>query len=385
MGKLLWPLMALMLLVVLTGCDPAQASTAGSGPPSCSDKGVLQGDLGNAPDGLKQAADGIAGALLDANNVKSSDINCAVLLALARHATNFGRDQSGHATSGCGVPDSVVKQVDTANLEPGGQTMTELGISNEPRTICDWVDAQGNFGFLHYQKGSWDGDAAKAVKQIPDAFSAAQPDPYNPDDAMMVAAVALLDSEKGGKDRKSALSALVGGGQAGNDGASAVLDLVSKSGFESAGSPGGGGGGTNAACAGANNCTPQGFADALLGYPGVNAPVNAANEHAIQAWERAEGGNWNNGASGNPLNTTQREPGSTSMNGVGVQAFHDAAGHTYWYWGIKANGDTLLNGHYGAILAVLKSPDPSPQTQCRRLAGAVATSPWGTSNFSGLC
>lgn len=152
-------------------------------------------------------------------------------------------------------------------------------------------------------------------------------------------------------------------------------------------STGGGGsttsGGPTAACVTANNCSQQGFAAAVFAYIGV--PDTAANAYAMEKWEAAEGGNWNNSARCNPINTTQKEPGSTSMNGVGVQSFTDAGGQTCWYWGVKANGDTLNNGYYGAILSVFKNGSSSTSAQCQALAVAVAGSPWGTSNFESLC
>lgn len=385
MGKLLPLVTGLTVLLLLTGCSTSAGNSNSSSYHACGDQGALQGPLASAPAGLVQAADVVAMMLVAYDNVPSSDVDCALLLALAQHATNFGQQQSGHATSGCGVPDSVVKEVDTSKLEPGGPTMTELGIKNEPRTICDWVDTQGNFGFLHYPKGSWETDAAGAQKQMPEMFGAPHADPYDADESMMVAAQALFTAEKGGQSRQAALQAWLGGDQ---NAASSVLDVVSKSGYETGGPTGGGpagGAGSNAACATAGNCSPQGFADAILTYPGVNAPVTPANESALETWERAEGGNWNNGASGNPLNTTQREPGSTSINSVGVQAFHDTGGHTYWWWGIKANGDTLQNGNYPPILSALRSPAGDAHGQCVKLAGAVGSTPWGTGNFSQDC
>jgi hypothetical protein len=119
----------------------------------------------------------------------------------------------------------------------------------------------------------------------------------------------------------------------------------------------------------------------------------------MEAWEAAEGGGagcpgqpaytapWANspGPPGNPLNTTQTEPGSTNWNSVGVQAFANADGETCWYWGITANADVLLNGLYGNILAVLDNPVSSDYDQCVDLAEAVGDSPWGTGNFSADC
>jgi hypothetical protein len=85
------------------------------------------------------------------------------------------------------------------------------------------------------------------------------------------------------------------------------------------------------------------------------------------------------------MNTTQPEPGSTYWNSVGVQIFRDYSGQTCWYWGIKANGDTLLNGYYTNILNALRAPSSDPRTQCVNLAVAVGSTPWGTGNFSSSC
>jgi hypothetical protein len=163
---------------------------------------------------------------------------------------------------------------------------------------------------------------------------------------------------------------------------------------------------TTQSCGVTDNCTPQTFADAILNYSGVNAPVTAANEYALEVWEEAEGGGagctsaqpantapwaYSPGPAGNPLNTTQTEPGSTSWNSAGVQVFHDGDGNTCWGWGIKANGDVLTtagdsNGlYYTPILNVLKNPSSDNYTQCVNLAQAVGDTPWGTGNFGGDC
>jgi hypothetical protein len=152
-------------------------------------------------------------------------------------------------------------------------------------------------------------------------------------------------------------------------------------------------------CDSTNSCTPQQFSDALLSYPGVDAPVTSANEHAIETWARLEGGGagcpgqpahtapWPNsgGPAGNPLNTTRAEPGSTNWNGIGVQIYHDSSGQTCWYWGIRATGDSLTNGLYDNIISVLDNPSADPVTQCKNVSSAVAASPWGTPSFSSLC
>ena len=149
-------------------------------------------------------------------------------------------------------------------------------------------------------------------------------------------------------------------------------------------------------CTAANSCTPTTFADALLAFPGVNAPRTAANINAIKIWERREGGgkgcpnsppewSYSPGPAGNPLNTTRAEPGSSNYNSVGVQQYRDFAGHTCWYWGLQADGGALTNGLYANIINVLRTPSADNRTQCIRLAQAVGNSPWGTGNFSANC
>ncbi|MGO8683916.1 MAG: hypothetical protein ACLQUT_04985 [Thermoleophilia bacterium] len=115
--------------------------------------------------------------------------------------------------------------------------------------------------------------------------------------------------------------------------------------------------------------TPQTWAGAFMRVAQLtDTPSNLA---AITAWEMAEGGNWNNSATFNPLNTTLPEPGSTSMNWVGVQAY------TSWARGFQATVATLYNGNYTAIIAALKAG-----TSAQAVADAVAASPWGTQQFT---
>ncbi|HEY1618811.1 MAG TPA: hypothetical protein VGG25_14405, partial [Streptosporangiaceae bacterium] len=72
-------------------------------------------------------------------------------------------------------------------------------------------------------------------------------------------------------------------------------------------------------------------------------------------------------------------------NSVGVQIFANADGQTCWYWGVTANAQTLLNGHYQVILNVLDNPSSSNSTQCVDLAQAVGDTPWGTGDFQADC
>ncbi len=117
--------------------------------------------------------------------------------------------------------------------------------------------------------------------------------------------------------------------------------------------------------------TPLTWAKALLQQLGMQ--LTAQNIAAITAWEMAEGGHWHNSAYYNPLNTTMPEPGASSMNSVGVKAY------VSWAQGFAATIATLRNGYYGGILAALRAGNDAIA-----VADAVAASPWGTGNFSGL-
>lgn len=118
--------------------------------------------------------------------------------------------------------------------------------------------------------------------------------------------------------------------------------------------------------------TPSSWARAFLHSDGL--PRTRCNVAAIVAWEHAEGGNWNNTAQANPLNTTKTEPGSWSINSVGVQAYPS------WREGFKANRAALNNGLYGGVLATLRAGDSA-----QAVASAVAASRWGTQPFSANC
>lgn len=118
---------------------------------------------------------------------------------------------------------------------------------------------------------------------------------------------------------------------------------------------------------------PTQFADEVLAGLGIDASkIDVSN---IVRWEQYEGGNWNNTAKYNPLNTTQAEPGSVSFDpnasNPNVQAYVD------WQQGVDATVATLENGNYGNIIDALKTNQDYPS-----FAAAVNTSPWG-SHLSG--
>lgn len=161
---------------------------------------------------------------------------------------------------------------------------------------------------------------------------------------------------------------------------------------------------TPTGCAAAESCSPQTFAEALLGY--INAPVTAANEYTIEMWadeqgvaaacadQTANASTWpaawasgDNTAAGNPLATTLTEPGSYSQpaNTADVQEYVTGSGETCWEWGVIATADTLLYtdspnpDEYGQIVADLDSPSSNEVTQCDDVSAAVAASAWGGS------
>lgn len=135
--------------------------------------------------------------------------------------------------------------------------------------------------------------------------------------------------------------------------------------------PAKGGGGLESPVPLSNHYTPFTWAKALLQQLGL--PLTEQNVAAITAWELAEGGHWHNSAHYNPLNTTMPERGATAMNSVGVKAYLS------WAQGFQATIATLRNGYYTGILAALRAGNDAIA-----VADAVAASPWGTGNFSGL-
>ena len=112
--------------------------------------------------------------------------------------------------------------------------------------------------------------------------------------------------------------------------------------------------------------TPQSFAEEVLTRLGITpTKTNVSN---FVAWEKAEGGNWNNTAAYNPLNTTLKLPGSgaTGTQGnIGV--------YTSWQQGVEATVETLQNGDYGNILQALQKSQGWVS-----FASAVDRSSWGT-------
>jgi hypothetical protein len=115
--------------------------------------------------------------------------------------------------------------------------------------------------------------------------------------------------------------------------------------------------------------TSASWARALLKAGGW--PVTGCNVGAVEGWQRAEGSNpdWRN-----PLDTTQREPGSHAINHVGVQSYPS------WQTGFAATLTTLRNGYYPRVLTALAAGDDA-----QAVANEVAASPWGTEPFQARC
>lgn len=110
--------------------------------------------------------------------------------------------------------------------------------------------------------------------------------------------------------------------------------------------------------------TPQTWAATLLKRLGIQQTPGAVQ--GLVGWAQAEGGNWNNDARFNPLNTTQGAKGARPINSVGVKSYGS------WDQGLEATVQTLRNGRYGVILKALQAGDPS------QLASAIGKTPWGT-------
>ena len=95
----------------------------------------------------------------------------------------------------------------------------------------------------------------------------------------------------------------------------------------------------------------------------LGMPVTRQNLAFLTAWQGREGGT----AAFNPLNTTQPMPGASAYNSVGVRNFLNAQ------QGLNATVKTLQNSYYPAILAALRSGNP---TWNPLLAKNLST--WGT-------
>lgn len=97
----------------------------------------------------------------------------------------------------------------------------------------------------------------------------------------------------------------------------------------------------------------------------LNVPWTLHNRRAFATWMQSEGGSARN----NPLNTTQRMPGSTSYNYVGVQNYPNLDS------GLAATTRTFhTQGQgYDRILAAMRRNDPA-----RKTVRIIGETNWGT-------
>jgi hypothetical protein len=92
-----------------------------------------------------------------------------------------------------------------------------------------------------------------------------------------------------------------------------------------------------------------------------------ASTAKLVAWFDQEGGNWNNSARYNPLNTTLSMPGAGNTGSQG-----NIKVYTSWTQGIEATVKTLKAPAYKSILSTLASGSGAA------FEAAVNASPWGT-------
>lgn len=111
------------------------------------------------------------------------------------------------------------------------------------------------------------------------------------------------------------------------------------------------------------------FSRAVL--QGLGVPVTSGALQAMEGWARAEGGHYHNSARYNPLNTTQKMPGSQTFRSVG-QGAADIGIYRDWGQGVQATVKTLNNGLYGGIISALRKGDPIA------VGHAIDSSRWGT-------
>jgi hypothetical protein len=112
---------------------------------------------------------------------------------------------------------------------------------------------------------------------------------------------------------------------------------------------------------------PTEWADAFL--KALGAKITPTNQAEVVGWEAAEGGNWENSAKYNPLNTTEVTPTSHSVI-TGVQAYQS------WAAGLTATLRAIHQSTYTAIVNDLKNSAPYVT-----FAASVGNSPWASSHY----
>lgn len=98
-------------------------------------------------------------------------------------------------------------------------------------------------------------------------------------------------------------------------------------------------------------------------------PVTSSNMKAVTTWMAYEGGQWNNSAHYNPINTTLDETGATNINSAGVKSY------VSYSQGLNATISTLNENQrgYSAIREALKKGNSTAA-----VLSAINGSAWGT-------
>lgn len=115
----------------------------------------------------------------------------------------------------------------------------------------------------------------------------------------------------------------------------------------------------------AGEVTQQSFAEEVLVRLGIKPTQSSVSKFV--AWEKQEGGHWNNSARYNPLNTTLNLPGAGN---TGTQG--NIKVYTSWQQGVDATVKTIQMPAYTGIVNALKSGS------LFTFETAVNSSPWGT-------
>lgn len=115
-----------------------------------------------------------------------------------------------------------------------------------------------------------------------------------------------------------------------------------------------------------SNATDKEFYQELLKK--VDAPVTDENLKFMYAWRQSEG----KAGKFNPFNTTQKMPGATNFNSVGVKNY------TSKQDGLEATVKTLKNGRYNCILDGLKNDIGAKKISTKCLSDLKT---WGTGDL----
>jgi hypothetical protein len=123
----------------------------------------------------------------------ATGIDPNVLLAIAKVETDWGQARNGQPDDL--VPDDIRASVNVTELQPGGATMSLLGLTGG-RRIGDWVNLQPvgptqehAMGFMQFLPSTWRVEAAAAP--------GSPLDPYQPADALLTAGSYLHRLETG--------------------------------------------------------------------------------------------------------------------------------------------------------------------------------------------